>query len=874
MPAKPESQEPQPSSRDDTITTILMITAALVAITGFSLLFSRWWKSGVSDPYEVLRIASQEFVAGRPIVAGELAETVRLDVEPEPDQPQTSMSPNDTDDPDAEPSQADKERQQKAEWIRLRDFLVGAGRVAKAALEEEFRDHRRALLEAVPPLRSARDAGFPLGRQTEGNRMLGETLFKLGRYDDAIATLSEAIARDPTLRQDLLPMLAEAQLRSRGPRTDQALATIESHLSETPLQPRQAWPGQLIRIRCLIELKRYREASAAIDDILRQPTTSDVVLQGEELDFRNEVLLQRDVLHVNQAIDRYGKQPVNPIDDRSNAIAELTPTIESLDRLQREAAPRTSARARLWMARALLVQGLFDDALSNMTAVRQQRPFGAEPILGGLEEIELLSTQGRGVEMFQTTRYLMREIGDESGFDPDLVAFDEFRRRVIDSIEELRRRGDYANAIDTARSLPPVFSISEALTQEAIGYREWASATLDDGTDISGEVARSASSLARSRYRAAGDAFAQAAQLKFDTNEFLPAQWSAIDAYQKGRHFRRSVRLLEPYLRHEERSRQPRGLVAYGRALLAEGEEDDAIQAVQACIIEYPRDPLRYDARLLAALAYGEKKDLTTARDYLMQNLNDGELTPQSPAWRDSLFTLGEMLFERGYQTHLAADRAIKADRNALLRENQPILAEAVRYLDEAVDRYWPHLRAESAAYLSARAHVMASHWPRVEANSPELLEAARRSLRTQADQELQIALDGFVNLRKHLVAREEEMRLPAKEQAVLRNCFMAEADVLREMNRLEDAATAYRTVELRYMNEPLALEAILARARCAKELGRMREADLLVRQANIVLGRIPSEWDSQFAETTRFDREGWEQYLRWMNRRIKNTGV
>ena len=153
-------------------------------------------------------------------------------------------------------------------------------------------------------------------------------------------------------------------------------------------------------------------------------------------------------------------------------------------------------------------------------------------------------------------------------------------------------------------------------------------------------------------------------------------------------------------------------------------------------------------------------------------------------------------------------------------------------------------------------------------------VDAAKRSLRAKADQELQTALDSFVRLSKHLATLEEERRLPVAEQAMLRNCLLAEADVLREMERWEDASSAYRAVELRYMNEPPALEAILGRATCAKELGRPREADMLIRQASIVLQRIPNEWNDRFAETTRFDRAGWQDLLGWMNRRIYNQGA
>ncbi len=118
--------------------------------------------------------------------------------------------------------------------------------------------------------------------------------------------------------------------------------------------------------------------------------------------------------------------------------------------------------------------------------------------------------------MLLATRYLIRELGDDRGFDASLMTFDEFQRRMIGAIEQLRQMGEYESAIDAARSLPPVFDLVEALTQEGIGFREWAAATIADGTDLSGQVAQSASIQARARYRAAGDAFAQAAELQFD----------------------------------------------------------------------------------------------------------------------------------------------------------------------------------------------------------------------------------------------------------------------------------------------------------------------------------------------------------------------
>ncbi len=873
---EPEIVE-QTGVRGDRLVTVLMMIAATTAIGGFGALFSMWWQSGITDPHEVLRIASQEYVGGRPIVAGELAETVDLGEEPE--KPEEMEEPA----PDApEPTEEEKAaKAEKEQWRQLRDFLIGAGKVARAGQEQDARERRNIHYEAIPFLEKSRETGFRQGRQAEGYRLLGETLFKVGRFDDAIESLTAAIEQDPVLKRDLLPILAEAQLNSLQPTTEASLATIEHFLNTLNLETEQRRRGELIRIRALRELKQWSAAQRVIDKARQYKASNEIEQENTEAEYRDSLRLQQAILKVQQAQEQFGARPQDEFDDRTAATEYLTETMQTLASLQREAAPQTASQARLWAARAYLVQGMHNDALNELTIVRQQRPFGAEGIVGGLEEIELLAEQGRGIEVLQTTRYIMRELGDAQAFDATLIPFAEFQRRLQDSIDQLRGHGKFEQAIDTARSLPPVFPRSAALMQEGMGYSEWAKSTIEDGTDIGGELARSASMLARSRFRAAGDAFSEAAQLEFNTSQYLSLQWSAIEAYQSGRHFTHSIELLEPYLRYEQRRRQPRGLVAYGRALLAVGQPKKAIGALTNCIVEFPRDPLRYDARLLAALGHAELGDLDNSRQLLMDNLQDGELTPQSRAWRESLLTLGELLYRRGYENHLRAEQAKPQDKVQLLRANQPILEEAVRRLDEAVTRYWPMPRAVSAAYLSARAHVLASHWPRVEALSPEILDAAKRTLRAQTEQELQTALDGFGLLRKHLSEREEEHRLPDSEQSMLRNCFLAEADTLRELSevdeareteRLENAAAAYRAVSLRYMNEPPALEAILGQARCAQKLGRDRESELLIRQASVVLQRIPNEWNGRFEETTRFDRNGWEKLLTWMTNRLGNV--
>ncbi|TWU41936.1 tetratricopeptide repeat protein [Novipirellula artificiosorum] len=861
---KTNNKEPaKPAKSRDNLTWALMAAAATAAAVGFAGLFSLWLRGGPPNDLETIQVAAREYVAGRTVLAGELAKTVEF--------PSSENAPPADAEPSSDASQAAEE--EIADLRKLRDFFVGAGLVARAQQTDEPRKRRELLFEAVPLLEKASKSGFPVGREVEGSRFLGESLFELGRFDEAAIHLEQVVLRAPTLRRALVPLLATAYLKTTEPSAAKALAIMNRYLADESLREEPRRIGERIRIDALTRLGQYDEAENAVAEALEQLPPAESPNPTKHADAREQFLLARAIVAVEKAIGRHGKAPIDELEDRSAVIAELTQTLSDLNDLQRETSPRTSARARIWAARALACQGMPDRALAQLTMVRQQRPFAAEAIVGSLEEVELLAKQGRGTEMLQTTRFMMRELGDKGGFDPALVSFEAFQRRFIVALEKLRDHEAYASAIDITRNMTPVFSPSEALMQEGITYREWAASTIRDGTNVGGDVLRTASEIARSRFRAAGDAFSRAAEIDFDTDRYLSTQWAAIDAYQQGRHFERSIRLLRPYLRYEERRRQPRGLVAFGRALLADNKPNEAIDSLETCIAEFPRDPLRYDARLLLAMAHSEIGDLEKSRSYLMDNLQDGELTPQSPAWRDSLFTLAEMLYRKGYENHLAAQRVGAEERIEKLKENQPILEDAIRRLDEAAERYWPLPRAESATYLAARSHLLAAEWPRLESQSEDVLDAARRTLRTKVDNELQAALDGFSRLKESLLVCEDEERLSDDSRSMLRNCFMSEADTLKELGRLDDASVAYRAVSLRYMNEPTALEAILGQACCVRELGRDREAALLVRQADVVLQRIPPKFDDDFQKTTRYDREGWQQLLAWMNAGIQDPG-
>ncbi|EMI56241.1 hypothetical protein [Rhodopirellula sallentina] len=853
--------DPDPATTDDaqsdsgsskiSLSVATAGTAVLATMTGFAYLFSLWASSGEISPIQTLKIASSQYVAGNAVVAGELAASVELDEESETDQ----------------------------EWMPLHSFFIGAGQFEKAMRLESPRARRKELQEAIPPLVNAETLGFPEGRAADGHRMLGMAYHQVGDYEAAAKHLQAAIDVDLTLRGELVPILAIARARRPREDLDEAIVAIDEYLNGESLDAEHQVEANLMKIDWLIQLRRFKQAQQTIEKsyktiapALQQHAGWSLAAQ-DELKLKDaELVIKRMLASVNRA---HGERLIADIPARASKQIDadqrekLSEVLKELAVLQREAEPSLASRSRLTAAQAFLLSGQQDLALAELTQLRQQRPFREDGLEGGLSEMELLANFGKGPEAVQTAKYLVREMNQSRHLNFTQKKEAEFRARVTETLAVLRESGEYAAVVEIADSIPSLFGEAPALIEKAIAYRDWGDATLSAGRGRGDEVSREAFASARARFRGAGDAFASAAEIQFDTKEYVPTLWQAIDSYQRGRHFSKSIPLLENFLRYEDRLKQPAGLVAHGRALLAEGRPDEAMDSLQTCIIEFPRDPMRYEARLLAAQAAADSRDNEEAKRLLNENLSDGQLTPQSPVWRDSLFTLGELLYAESDLQTLAALALPLNERIEKLREIEPLLNDALRRLNEAVDRYWPLPRAQAAAYELARGQLLASRLPEAELESQDLLDAAQRDLRQKANRFRQSALDRFTAMVRFMDMEERDDDLSEKQNAILRNSLLGQADTLKSMRRYAEAAEAYRDMSLRYMNEPPALEALLGQSRMVRILGRDREADMLISQAAVVLDRISDQWDDRFDEMTRFSRDDWKNYLQWMIGRL-----
>ncbi len=212
----------------------------------------------------------------------------------------------------------------------------------------------------------------------QGYRVLGESRFHVGRYDEAVDALSQAIEQDPSQRRVLLPLLAESQLNAIAPLTEQALQTIEAYLRDPALMPRQRWAGELIHLRVMIALGMWEQVKATVRRELQGERRLDFDQQDEETAYRHNLLLLESVADVTRAMRRHGRYAKQDRMDGQQGDptnGELIDALAQMNKLQREASSNLAAQARLWLARAHLIQGKTEDALGQLTAVRRQRPF-------------------------------------------------------------------------------------------------------------------------------------------------------------------------------------------------------------------------------------------------------------------------------------------------------------------------------------------------------------------------------------------------------------------------------------------------------------------------------------------------------------------
>jgi tetratricopeptide (TPR) repeat protein len=508
---------------------------------------------------------------------------------------------------------------------------------------------------------------------------------------------------------------------------------------------------------------------------------------------------------------------------------------------------------------------------------------------------QVAGTQPEGLAALLEAAEVKRELGDHEGavaaycrllksagkpesYRNRWLPLEELRRRVQDAYTHYREAGNFQAAVEIARSLWPLLERDKALELEAQAGRGWGDDLLAKAAQSSPKEAALLDEEGRRRLREAGRAYARLARLRRAARSYPDELWNSAEALLAGNDFLRAVVMLDAYLASVSRSRRAQALVALGEAYLALDRPDKALPPLLEGIEQFPSHPDIYRARLLAARVYVEQDKLLDealahvpqAKALLDANLHNDTLAPRSVEWRDSLFELGRLQFREGL---VQADRARRAGLDGddpqqvkaaleVLDESHTAFQQAAQSLAEAVQRYPDDVQATEARYLVAEAHRHAANYTQ-RRGAHAAVEATRMALLQQSVQQFAEAARGYDALLVDLNLRGDRRDLSDVETGMLRNAYFGKADALFQQKKYEQALAAYGAAADRFHDRPEALEALLQLSRCQRELGRLDLARGALERARAAIDRIPP--DADYAQSTPYDRAGWQALLDWL---------
>lgn len=731
------------------------------------------------------------------------------------------------------------------------DYVRGVSGVLSTADRLEVPANRKLLWDSAKYLEKSREAGFPLGYDGRGEFYLGYCYYNTYDWDKALETLTGVEAGWPEKRSEAYDMMVDACLRLHPPKRQRA---------EELLEEWKQIPGLAKHEQNLITLNRAH--LAFLDG---QWDRCEELLATIEAGSREyySAKLGRGRWKLESARHLEKDDP-----ERRSRLEQALADFREV--LQAPGTPMLVRRMSAYLTGETLRDlGRTNEAISTLSGVRQRNPQSAESIAAGISEAEIQLENGDLSDALETARHVVNDLGDVRWYDERWLTLPELRRRLLLLGRAMREQDQFEDSIRLAACLPPVLPPGDAVRLEAETFEDWGAKLESQPHAASPHGREEQRRRVDGKYKLAGDKYRKLAELELRSVEYPSIVWKAIECYRKAGELDRANELLKTYLEYEERPKRPRGLLALGQNYLNAGRWDEAIPPLQRCLFEYPEHPLAYNVRLVMARALVEKQQLEEATEVLMKNLYDGSLRPDSQLWRDSLFELGNVIYRRGDQLFLEGELTDKDAWDERLKKleasNKDFIAATER-LREAIVRFDHDKRSLEARYALGRAFRSAAMFPKQTLDSGQItIDAVRRRLLQERRQLLESSLASYRDLREAIGEAQEMAKVPETAQALLRNCFFGEADVLFELERYEEAIEAYRNVGNRFMNEPEALEALVQISECFRALGQDEQARRTLTQAEQLLSRIPPESEPRFAAMTRAGRSQWQQLLSWL---------
>jgi tetratricopeptide (TPR) repeat protein len=702
-------------------------------------------------------------------------------------------------------------------------FVLGAVKAQEA--EEEISPERRRMIHQVAAryLQKAGTLGVPGDRQARAAYLLGKSLALSGQSAEAIPALEEAL-RDPTQPvTEIHSLLVSSLLDGAEPNLTAALQHNRHVLADSSLPEDARQRAWLISAGTLVQLERFEEARKALDQI---PAAS--VLAASRM-------LLKGRIEVEEAQRLPEGSP-----ERQAKLVDALAHLQEVDRLDQEHGT-LSRQAALWMARRFELNNQHAEALAAYDRISKLYSNTPEGLTATLSAADYYRRDGQIEKALFGYRYVLREIEAQVSYDNALLPLSDVRRRLTMVYQQCLDEKLFAEALTLVDLFEPVFGRVSCAELRAKTHFQWGEWRLEQAH--TGKLAEDAKAEKDGRFqlRAAGVAYEDLARLRYAARQFTDDLWTAGECYFRGQSYSQAARLYDEYLHHEARRRNAMALLRMGQSHLAAGAFENAVAALEECIEMYPNDAVTHQARLECARAQRQLGEYDKAEQLLLTNLVGDTLTPESPEWRDSLFALGNLLYEAGRY-----DEAISKLEEATLRYEKDPGVKQTLY----------------AKYIMARCNHCAAEAPAKRLQESKT-ENERQAARTLLNEYLNKAHEYYQDVQRKITLRGHADGNPL-DLALLRNCYLMQGSVLFELRRFEESLQAYGNVITSYRDDPIALESFVQVANCWRRLDQPVKARVTLDQAKVVLKGLPPTTD--FLASTNFNRQQWELLLNQMS--------
>lgn len=690
------------------------------------------------------------------------------------------------------------------------------------------KDRQSKYLLAARYLEEARSRGFPPGRRGRGLYLLGKSLYEGGHIPASRPHLAAALRTGPANRSEIHHLLAGAYLGDTVPDLQKALHYNTLYLEDRGLTPAEQHEGLMQRAQILLAMGDIDQCTATLERI---PARSSLRAEATVLHGR----VQMRQAHLLKHADDPSPEQLERSRQKYEEAIQTLQLAQGRDTLSNHA----TRKAMYLIGVCFQKIGDYRAALQQFVRTRQLFPETPEGQAANFEEGQIARDLGRDEEALAAYRRALQPLVDARTFSNPWIAVSELQTRMLEAYEYYVKTQNFAVAMELAQLLHPLFPEVRSLELTADVHRAWGEALLTEAEQQSPAEAEPLLREGRRQFRESGRLHARLAELLVASRRYPDQLWESGQDYMRGQSYTAAIGMLKEYLKDQARRRHPQALVLLGEAYLAQGKVADALEAFQECVDFHPRDAAAYQARLLASRAWREKGEPKEAEKLLLENLAGEYLTPASLQWRESLFDLGELLYQEGrYEA-------------------------AVRRLEEAAARYPDDPRAVSNRYLLAESNRRAAEEARANLQKT-LAVSGRPATNKRITEQFEKALDEFLALRELLSDRQQSQDLAPTERAILRNACFAIGDIQFALGRYPLAVEAYSNATNRYQNSPEVLDAYVQIANAYRRMGDDTQARSALEQAKSVLNRMKP--DAAFLEPTNFDRAQWSELLEYLS--------